>query len=127
MGGRNVNIHETATKLARDLRKRQTRAEMLLWQKLRNRKFFGKKFLRQHPIFFEYFGQDAFFIADFSCREDRLIIEIDGKSHEYQKECDEYRTHIVNSLGIRVVRFNNEDVEERMDAVLKQLRLLMRI
>ena len=122
-----MNVYETATHLARDLRKRQTKEEKLLWHELRNRKFFGKKFFRQHPIFFDYCGRNAFFIADFSCREDRLVIEVDGKSHKYQGEYDEYRTYIVNSLGMEVVRFKNEDIEERMNQVLRELRLLIRI
>lgn len=94
---------------------------------MRNRKFFGKKFLRQRPIFFQYDSQDAFFIADFFCKQHRLAIEVDGKSHEFQKEYDEYRTYIINSLGIQVVRFKNEDIEKRLSEVLTELKRLMQI
>ncbi len=106
------NVFDTAKQLTRDLRKRQTVAEQTLWRELRQRELLGKKFLRQHPIFFDYQGRDAFFIADFYCHEHRLVIEIDGKSHEYQKEYDEFRTHIINAKGIRVVRFKNEEIEQ---------------
>lgn len=87
----------------------------------------GKKFFRQHPIFFEYDDQKTFFVADFYCGEDRLVIEIDGKSHDYQQEYDEYRTHIINSLGIRVVRFKNKEIQEKMSEVLLKLSRLMSV
>ncbi|MGB2870107.1 MAG: endonuclease domain-containing protein [Bacteroidota bacterium] len=111
-----------ATELARILRKNQTATERILWNSLRNRQFLGKKFLRQHPIFFDYEGKEAFFIADFHCHEHRLVIEVDGKSHDYQKEYDDYRTYIINCLGIKVVRFTNEEIEDRLGLVLQKIR-----
>lgn len=59
--------------LARNLRKRQTTAELLLWQLLRNRQLLGFKFRRQH--------QFGLYIADFYCREAQLVIECDGSAH----------------------------------------------
>ena len=122
-----TSVYEAARELTRQLRKQQTNAEKLLWQELRNRKVFGKKFFRQHPIFFEYYGQNAFFIADFYCRESHLVIEIDGKIHEYQQEYDQYRTHIINSLGIRVARFKNEEIEQKINEVLMEIAHLMNV
>lgn len=55
------------------------------------------------------------------------MIEIDAKIHEFQKEYDEYRTHIINSLGVRVVRFKNEEIEEKMNEVLQKLKHLMNV
>ena len=116
------STYEAAKQLARELRKRQTPAEDTLWKNLRNREFLGKKFLRHHPIFFYDGLREAFFIADFYCRENRLVIEIDGASHEYQKEYDKFRTCIINDLGIRVVRFKNDEIEGDLRQVLERLK-----
>jgi very-short-patch-repair endonuclease len=113
---------QIAKELARELRKRETPAEAILWEQLRNRKFLGKKFLRQHPLLFEYMGRRTFFIADFYCHERRLVIEVDGKNHDYQKDYDELRTQVIDSLGISVVRVRNEDIENNIDQVLKRMR-----
>ena len=119
------NVVEVAKRLCRDLRKRSTLSEQLFWQAVRNRKVLGKKFLRQFPIFFEYMGKETFFIADFYCHENRLVVEIDGKSHDYQKEYDELRTYIINNLGIEVVRFPNKEIETDINRVLEKLRLAL--
>jgi very-short-patch-repair endonuclease len=68
---------EVAKIICRDLRKRQTKAEEIFWQAVRNRKFLGNKFLRQHPIFYDLKGKESFFIADFYCHEKKLIVELD--------------------------------------------------
>ena len=115
-------ITESAKELARELRKRATAAEGVLWQEIRNRKLLGKQFLRQHPIFFRYINKDAFFIADFYCHEHHLVIEIDGKCHDNQKEYDEFRTHNINALGITVMRFRNEEIERELSRILECLR-----
>ena len=115
-----------ATKLlARELRKRQTPAEVILWNKLRNRQFLRKKFLRQHPIFFNSEGDESFFIADFYCRELKLVIELDGKGHELQKEYDSFRTHIINEFCVKVVRFRNEEIDVNVNHVLEQLKIIL--
>ena len=119
------NVVEVAKRLCRDLRKRSTLSEQLFWQAVRNRKVLGKKFLRQFSIFFEYMGKETFFIADFYCHENRLVVEIDGKSHDYQKEYDELRTYIINNLSIEVVRFPNKEIEIDINRVLEKLRLAL--
>ena len=96
--------------IARYLRKNQTKSEALLWQIIKNRKLDGKKFLRQHPIKFKFLDKTRYFIADFYCAERKLVIELDGKIHENQKEYDEFRTQILNHLEIQVVRFKNEEL-----------------
>ena len=73
------------------MRAHPTRAEALLWTKLRKRKLGGYRFLRQR-IFGPY-------IVDFYCAEAGLIIEIDGPIHQSQKEYDEERTRFLQSLG----------------------------
>nr|MCU4177914.1 endonuclease domain-containing protein [Marinilabiliaceae bacterium N1Y90] len=79
---------------AKLLRKDITLPEKLLWNKLRDRQLAGLKFRRQHPI--------DLFIADFYCHEKRLVVEVDGEIHEYQKEYDEGRTAELERLGITV-------------------------
>jgi len=111
--------------LCRDLRKRSTRSERMFWNEVRNRRILGKKFLRQYPIFFEYLNQKRFFIADFYCHESQLVIEIDGKSHDYQKEYDELRSYIINNLGIEVIRFRNGDIENDIKEVLTKLKAVL--
>ena len=65
-------------KSARELRKNMTDSEILLWEKLRNRRFSGLKFLRQHPIVYkaDYRGLN-YFIADFYCDEKKAVIELE--------------------------------------------------
>ena len=79
---------------ARSLRRHQTDAEELLWKVIRNRKLANRKFLRQHPIEFEWNGQKRFFIADFFCHEAMLVIELDGKIHDLQKDRDAMREYV---------------------------------
>jgi len=105
----------------RELRKNQTEAEELLWSKLRNRGFLGKKFLRQHPLCFTIEGGKRFFIADFYCREKRLVIEIDGKIHLKQKEYDRYREMIIQCLGLLMIRVTNEIIVSDLDGFLHDI------
>ena len=100
---------------ARELRNNMTESENILWQKLRNKRLNGLKFRRQHPI--------AGYIADFYCHESRLIIEIDGCIHDlsYNQEHDEGRTNELESLGIKVIRFSNEEVLNEIQKVLNDI------
>jgi very-short-patch-repair endonuclease len=102
---------------ARYLRKNRTKSEAILWQFIKNRKLNGKKFLRQHPIKFKYLDRTRYFIADFYCAESKLVIELDGKIHENQREQDEYRTQIINQFGIQVLRFLNEELSQIGDVI----------
>ena len=102
---------QTITKLARKLRKQQTTAEKILWGELRNRQLCGVKFFRQHPLIYENDrGRIHFFIADFYSAEQRLVIELDGKIHEYQKNYGQERDLIIKKMGLTVIRFKNEEV-----------------
>jgi len=113
---------EVAKVVCRDLRKNSTNAENLLWQAVRNKKFEGRKFLRQHPFFNDITGKETFFVADFYCHEEKLIIELDGKYHKYRLKKDEKRTEILNYLGVRVIRFSNEDVIKDLKSVLRKIK-----
>ena len=111
----------TPVKRARELRQRMTDAESLLWINLRNRKFHGLKFLRQHPIIYDtYNNKPLYFIADFYCAEKKLIIEVDGKIHDFQKEEDQHREEILKSLKLAVLRIKNEEVDN-VHAVLEKI------
>ncbi len=106
---RGPNDH--ATNRARSLRRTQTSAEAKLRSKLRNRPLAGAKFVRQEPI--------GPYFADFCCREQRLAIELDGKTHSADAELarDATRTRALEAQDYRVLRFTNADVYDSLDAV----------
>ena len=98
---------------AKELRKNQTKQEKALWDRLRNRQLSGKHFRRQHPY--------NIYIIDFYCFESSLAIEIDGEIHLKQKEYDLERTRFLESSGLMVLRFKNEDIEKRIEWVIKEI------
>ncbi len=100
--------------LARQMRRDPTPAEDALWECLRNRQIAGLKFRRQHSI-------DRF-IADFYCADAHIIVEVDGPVHEYTPEEDAIRQEYLESLGFRVLRFTNDDVQQNRDAVVQMIR-----
>jgi len=91
-----------------------TQSERKLWGYLKNKKL-GYKFRRQHVI------DD--FIADFVCLSKKLIIEVDGKIHEFQKEYDAMRTFTLNEKGYRVIRFTNEEVQNNLQIVIDNIKM----
>lgn len=105
----------------RKLRRNQTEAEAMFWQVVRNRKLLGRKFLRQHPIVFKWYGKRRFLITDFYCHEAGLIVEIDGGIHEKQKEYDKMRDYVIKSMGLKIIRFKNEMIVRNMPKVLEKL------
>lgn len=102
------------TRQARRLRKDMTRAEILLWAKLR-RDALGYRFHRQKPI--------GPYIADFACIEARLVIEIDGATHgsEDARAYDSRRTRFLEHDGWRVIRFQNTEVYDNLTGVLETI------
>ena len=81
---------------ARDLRKAQTREEALLWGELRNRKFDGIKFMRQHPISIQRINStEEFVIADFYCASYKFVIELDGGYHNMIQDIDANRDEVL--------------------------------
>lgn len=109
-GACNVIYQETRKLRARLLRSCQTDAELLLWQKLRNRQLLNTKFRRQHVI-----GR---YIVDFVCLEKKLVIEIDGSQHIEQQLYDQQRTRYLVARGYEVIRFWNTEVLKELDSVL---------
>ncbi|MBM6579441.1 endonuclease domain-containing protein [Microvirga sp. BT689] len=98
---------------ARNLRKTSTSAEDMLWQALRGRHFQGLKFRRQVP-FLNY-------TVDFLCVERKLIVEIDGKQHDWYADYDTRRTQEIEHHGFRVIRFTNQDVMSDLESVLMSI------
>ena len=101
---------------AQFLRRNETIAEKLLWEKLRNNQLGGLKFRRQHPV--------NIYIADFYCHKFKLIIEIDGDYHnqEEQKQKDKVRTEVLRLNDLKIIRFKNEEVEQDINQVLTTIK-----
>lgn len=98
---------------AKSLRENMTETEQLLWQRL-NKNQLGVRFKPQHPI--------DIFIADFYCHKYKLVIELDGKIHNKQKDYDEGRTAELERFGIKVIRFTNEMVLNHIDEVIEEIQ-----
>ena len=114
-------LAKIALTLARDLRRHSTPAESMLWDILRNNNFLHNKFYRQYPLYHDITGKETFFIADFYCPKAKLIIEIDGDYHKYQLSKDQLRTEILNTLGLQVVRFSNEEILDCKNEIIQKL------
>ena len=99
--------------LARGLRRRMTDAERVLWRHLRGRRFERWKFRRQHQL--------SNYIVDFVCLAAGIVIELDGGQHLENAGNDEKRTAILEASGFRVIRFWNDDVLLRTEAVLDEI------
>ena len=104
---------------SRDMRKNSTKAENLLWQKIRNGQL-GFKFRRQHQI-------DNKYIADFVCLEKRLIIELDGGQHNDRPK-DKDRTLYLENNNFKVIRFWDNEILQNingcLEILLKEISLL---
>jgi very-short-patch-repair endonuclease len=103
------------TRRARVLLRNQTPAEALLWGALRGRKLSGFKFVRQEPV--------GPYFADFACREERVIVEVDGATHSSDTELqqDLCRSLFLIAHGYRIVRVTNDDVYRNLDGVLETI------
>lgn len=106
-------------KFTRSLRKESTEAEKILWESLRASRL-GFKIRRQHPM------QQR--ILDFYCHESRVGIELDGSIHEQHEQAlyDKERTEVLSDLGIRIVRFQNEEVLHHLPMVIARIEELLR-
>ena len=102
---------------ARRMRREPTPAEKRLWVLVRDGRIDGSKFRRQHGI--------ASYLADFYCAEASLVIEVDGPIHATQQEQDEYRQMILETLGLRVIRFSNYEVLSKSIAVRDAIRIAL--
>ena len=88
-----------------------TAPERLLWSVLRGRQLGGLKFRRQQPI--------EPYIVDFFCAEAKLIVELDGESHDGRQEYDATREEYLTNLGYDIMRVTNDNVFENLDGVVE--------
>ncbi len=97
---------------AKQLRRRMTDAETILWSRLRRHVVLGLLFRRQHPI--------GPYIADFACVGADLVVEVDGATHSTDADIahDRRRDVYMAARGWRIVRVTNEDVYQNLDGVL---------
>jgi leucyl-tRNA synthetase len=103
--------NKSITELARELRSNPTPSEKKMWELLRKRRLNGFRFIRQKPFIHTQFQNNRYFyIADFYCPEKKLVIEVDGKVHEYQKEFDRHRDIVLKERGLIVLRIKNEEL-----------------
>ena len=110
---RNQKSTRQKLELARRFRKNMTPAERLFWRACRNHRVGNLHFRRQQII-------DGF-IADFYCDELKLVVEIDGGIHEKQKDYDKERDKIIETHGVKVVRFSNSDIVRYLDSVVNTI------
>ncbi len=95
------------------LRENLTLAETIVWNNIKNNKL-GFSFVRQYSV--------EAFVLDFYCRKLKLGIEIDGEYHDSQPEYDLLRENIIQSYGIKILRFTNEEVMSEIQSVLNSIK-----
>ena len=112
-----INIHnrKNLLNIRKALRNDLTPAEAVLWTALQKRQLEGRKFRRQHSI--------GNYIIDFYCPSEKLAIELDGTFHFTPEgsDYDEKRDAYLNSLGIKVIRFENNELFH-LDQVLEHIK-----
>jgi very-short-patch-repair endonuclease len=100
----------------RKLRKQMTPAEVTLWLMIRNKQLDGERFLRQFSI--------GHFVVDFYCHKYKLAVELDGQDH-FTVEGEQYdarRTEYLNSVGVKVLRFENFEIFQYPSRTLDEIR-----
>ena len=105
-----VYYHPKLKALSRNLRKKSTLSEVLLWNILKGKKIKGYQFVRQKPI--------DNYIVDFFCSKLKLIIEVDGISHNDKYKRDQIRQQRLESWGFSVLRFYEKDIKKDIHAVI---------
>jgi very-short-patch-repair endonuclease len=94
---------------ARELRKAMTGVELIAWDQLRRRQIAGYKFRRQAPI-----GR---YVVDFVCLSERLIVEIDGPTHDFSVAADGKRALWLRSQGYRLLNFSANEVLQEPEVI----------
>ena len=126
---KNIIPHQAVTKeklqRAKELRRDMTPAEKILWQEVRANKL-GAHFRRHTCPGGRCQGQViAGFIVDFYCHKAALVVEVDGNVHDLQEEEDARREKILREMGLRVIRFGNDQVMRNLSAVMGKIRELI--
>ena len=114
-----INYNPKLKELAPKLRNNSTKSKIRLWQCLKNKKMMGYDFHRQKAI--------DNFIVDFFCNKLRLAIELDGYTHTSEEIAnkDTIKQKGLKDLGIKVLKFCDEDVMKNIDGVLSVIRLFI--
>ena len=91
-------------------------AEVALWNYLKGRRLLGRKFRRQTSI--------GNYVLDFYCPQEKLGIELDGKVHEFDSVSlkDRYKSEYLTSLGVKILRFENKEIFNNLEKVLKIIK-----
>jgi very-short-patch-repair endonuclease len=114
----NNHYNNALLPLARNLRNgSNSKAEKIIWKKVLSRKQIGARVLRQRPI-------DKY-IVDFFIPAFKLIIEIDGSSHEFKGEEDMIRQANLEALGFRIIRFREQEVLDGIDATRDKIQFAL--
>jgi very-short-patch-repair endonuclease len=80
------------------------------------------KFLRQYPICVDSkFGKSLYYIPDFYCHKMKLVVEADGPVHNFKKEYDRNRDEVLTALGLKILRFKNEEILNDIQSVLNKI------
>jgi very-short-patch-repair endonuclease len=100
---------------ARTLRKNMTDSELKLWSRIRRKQMFGLQFYRQRPI--------GNYIVDFYCPRAELVLEVDGSRHMNESviKKDNHRSGYLKQQGIEVLRFDNLQILNQLDAVIEKV------
>lgn len=109
----NINYYLGLTQMAKKNRHDPTDAEDIIWQKILRYEKTGFKFSRQKPI--------NRFILDFYCSKLNLAIEMDGGSHIKKKENDILRDKFLSQIGIKTIRFSNEEILFDLNTVKQKI------
>ena len=105
--GRGPSLPKPHLARARRLRTDQTVPEAIVWKMLRAKRLNGSKFSRQVPI--------GPYIADFAARSAKLVVELDGRTHELAY--DQHRDAFMADLGYKILRFTNSEVSTNLDGI----------
>jgi very-short-patch-repair endonuclease len=109
----NQKVTKEKLERAKELRREMTPAEKRLWQEVRAKKL-GVRFRRQQVI--------AGFIVDFYCHKAALVVEVDGDIHDLQQDEDARRKKVLTDMGLRIIRFQNDEIFRDLYAVVQSIR-----
>lgn len=99
----------------KELRNNMTHSEARLWSCLKNKQLNGRRFRRQHSI--------GNYIVDFFCFSEKLVIEVDGDSHNDPSsvQYDESRDNFLLHQGFKVIRIPAIDIKNNIESVLEEI------
>ncbi len=106
-------VSPTMPRTAKQLRRRMTPEERVLWELLRAKRLVGLHFRRQQVIDHN--------VVDFYCHAAGIAVEVDGTIHARQVERDQERDAILTAHGLRILRFKNDQIQGNLASVLRQI------